>query len=347
MTTLSDTSGDLARLLLDEMPSLTWDRHGTLALENARRNSALLEKGQSLAALRGEKVGDGDRALVVAAGPSIRRQGTIDTLAAHGFEGAIIATESAMRACLLQGIVPDLVVTLDPHISRIVRWFGDPALTHDRLAEDDYFRRQEQDQQFADELAANEEILTLLDRHGSDISIALSTSASEAVVDRVVECGMQIYWWNPMLDDPDEPDSVTASLMAENGLPCVNAGGNVGTAAWMMATEVLDKRRVGITGMDFGYYNDTPFENTQYYNEAVALVGEENLDSLFVRFDTPHYDTWFYSDPAYFWYRECFLELVADSDAETVNCTGGGILFGDGVEIVALEEFLAERPSGR
>ncbi|MAI49156.1 MAG: hypothetical protein CMM16_01150 [Rhodospirillaceae bacterium] len=340
----SEKKGGLARKLLDHMGQITQDRHGNLARANARANLARKGAGQSLAALRGQPVGAGERALVIAAGPSIRRQDTLRKVVENGFEGAIIATESAMRGCLLNGIIPDLVVTLDPHVTRIVRWFGDPALSESALADDDYFRRQEQDEAFASEMRANEEILRLLDEHGRGIKIALASSASDVVVSRVIDCGMDIYWWNPMLDDPDEPESITAGMMAENGWPCVNAGGNVGTAAWMMATEVLEKQTVALTGMDFGYYSDTAYKNTQYYTEAVALVGEDNLDSLFVRFDNPHYDAWFFTDPAYLWYRESFLELVADSDSKTVNCTEGGVLFGPGIDVFTLNEFLTATP---
>src|SRR5205807_2614505 len=101
------------------------------------------------------------------------------------------------------GVVPDLAVTLDPHATRIVRWFGDPTLDTQRLKEDDYFARQDQDKEFADELRMNDELLRLIDRHGKDIRIAVATSASSAVVDRVLATGMKVYWWNPMLDDPD------------------------------------------------------------------------------------------------------------------------------------------------
>ena len=110
-----------------------------------------------MSALREQQIGVGDRALVIAAGPSIRRQSSLETLTEVGFNGAVIATESVMRTCLLQGIIPDLVVTVD-HVSRIVRWFGDPELSRGSLEDDDYFRRQEQDAAFASELAANEQI---------------------------------------------------------------------------------------------------------------------------------------------------------------------------------------------
>lgn len=325
------------------MEYLTWERHGALGLENARRNQRLLDRGQSIAALRGAALGKGDSAIVVAAGPSIRRLDPAALIRDAGYEGTLVVTESALPYCLRNGLVPHLAVTLDPHATRIVRWFGDPALTQEELEADDYYRRQDMDEALANELAANREILDLLDRHGKDIRIALATSASEAVVERVLDIGMDVYWWNPMYDDPDGPESVTREVQKSNGLPSINAGGNVGAAAWMMANAVLGKGSVALTGMDFSYYDDTPYEKTQYYHESVALVGEDNLDSIFMRLFNPHTESWFFTDPAYMWYREAFLEMAADADCHTYNCTGGGILFGDGVDFLPLGAFLEEQ----
>ena len=151
-----------------------------------------------------------------------------------------------------------------------------------------------------------------------------------------------------MLDDPDIPNSISRELVRQNGLPCVNAGGNVGTSAWMMAGAVLGKKNVAITGMDFSYYSGTPYVNTQYYREAVNLVGEKNLDTIFMRVWNTYLNKWFFTDPAYMWYREAFLEMAADADYETYNCTEGGILFSESVEFISLQEFLenfASRPS--
>jgi hypothetical protein len=152
-----------------------------------------------------------------------------------------------------------------------------------------------------------------------------------------------------MYDDPDQPESTTRRLYELNGLPCVNAGGNVGTACWMMAHAVLQKRHVALTGIDLSYYDGTPYRNTQYFHEAVALVGEDRLDALYPRIWNPYLQKWFFTDPAYFWYRQIFLEMVQDADCLTYNCTEGGILFGDGVQFITLEDFLngAARGSSR
>ena len=334
-------AGALGRELVAHMPQLTWNRTGAQALRNAELNRPFLGAGESLAALRGVQLGSGDSAVVIGAGPSIRRRDPAKVIKEAGYRGAILATESAMLYLLRNGIVPDLVVTADPHTKRIVRWFGDPKLSETALAEDDYFKRQDMDVSFKAEMEVNREILGLLDKHGKNIRIALSTSASEAVVERAMACGMKIYWWNPMLDDPDEPDSVTRQLQASNGLPCVNAGGNVGAACWMIATAVLEKRAVALTGMDFSYYDGTPYSQTQYYKELVALVGEDKLDSVYMRVFNPHTQEWAFTDPAYMWYRENFLDMVRDSDSQTANCTEGGILFGDGIEFIKLKDFVA------
>jgi hypothetical protein len=333
-------SGAVGRELVSRMPQLTWERHGRMAIDNAQRNLAHIDQGRSLAALHRAPIGSDD-AVVIAAGPSIKRQDPVAKLKAENFQGAIIATESALMYCLRNGVVPHLTVTLDPHASRIVRWFGDAKLSPAAIAADDYYSRQDMDEAFANEMRANQEALALLNEHGSKIRIALATSASQAVVERVLDIGMDIYWWNPMLDDPDVPGSRTAELQKLNRLPAMNAGGNVGTCAWMLASAVLEKRRVALTGMDFSYYEGTPYRNTQYYNEAVALVGEENLDSIFMRVFNPFTGSWFFTDPAYMWYRECFLDMVADADCKTYNCTGGGILFGDNINFVTLEAFLS------
>lgn len=340
MTDDSTDHGDLARKLLPDMGRITWDRHGEMAMANIRRNAALAGRGRSLAELRDAAVGDGDSAIVIAAGPSLRRFDPIKAIKARGYRGTLVVTESAIAYCLKAGVVPHLVVSVDPHPQRIVRWFGDPDLNEKSVKDDDYYRRQDMDPAFADEIRHNRELLALLDRHGKSMRIALSTSASEAVVRRASEIGMDIFWWNPMLDDPDAPDSRTREAWKLNHFPCVNAGGNVGTACWMMAHAVLGKKHVALTGMDFAYYDGTPYSSTQYYREALALVGEKDLPRLYPRFLNPHTKTWFYTDPAYYWYREAFLEMVPDAECITYNCTGGGIIFGEGINFEPLDRFL-------
>src|SRR5262249_35489762 len=163
--------------------------------------------------------------LVVAAGPSIHRQDTARLIRESGFGGIIIATDSAMSWCLRHGLTPDLVVTLDPHAHRIVRWLGHPDLHQRKPAEDDYFATHDMGPAFRQEqLEFNREMLELINRHGPRIRIAVSSSAPESVVRRATESGMDLHWWNPMYDDYDGQHSLTRRIHEMNGLPCLNAG---------------------------------------------------------------------------------------------------------------------------
>ena len=331
----------LARSLLARLPEMTLDRIGGLAAENAKSNAKFFHRGKSIRALRGLNLGRGESAVVIAAGPSLHRKSYAEKILKSGYQGAIITTDSGLAYCLRNGIIPDLVVTIDPHARRIVRWFGDPHLHEEHLRQDDYFSRQDMDPAFADEIVYNRELLALVDLYGPKIRIALSTVSSREVVERVFDAGMQVYWWNPMLDDMEaNPGGSTAELYAMNGFPCVNACGNVGAACWMMAGEVLGKRDVALVGMDMSYYDGTPYRSTQYYDVAVKEFGEDRLDEFFIRTWNPYIDQWFFSDPAYYWYRGILLEMAAQVDFKTHNCTEGGVLFGDSINFIPFEGYL-------
>ncbi len=336
-------AGALGRAIASSLEEVTLHKVREEGFANAGRNAPLIAAGQGIMALRFTSLMDGDTALVMGAGPSLHRQNVAQQLKDAKFKGPIVATESAMAYCFRNGLVPDLIITLDPHHKRIVRWFGDPDLTLEHLQKDDYFSRQDMDPAFAEnQLRFNRELLGLVNQHGPKVRAAVASSASKAVVDRVYESGMTPYWWNPYYDDYDLPDSLTRKIHQMNGLPCVNAGGNVGSAAWVFSHAVLHKKKIGLVGIDFGYYADTPYINTQYYYEIRDLVGEDRLEEVFVRIHNPHVGADFYTDPAYLWYRDAFLQMARDADCETFNCTGGGILFGDAIQTTSLERFLKE-----
>ena len=333
----------LGRRIASQLNDATFERIAAVGLANAELNKPRIRR--SILELAEMPLGEGEAAVVVGAGPSLYRRRSLKRLAVSGFAGTIVATDGALGACLRDGVAPHVVVTLDPHAERIVRWFGDPSLT--APSADDYFRRQEMDQAHAqDELAANRTLVDLVNRHGPGMKMAIATSASPAVVDRCEKAGMELYWWNPMYDDYDPPGSISRRLHRMNGLPCLNGGGNVGTAAWVLAHSVLDKKRIGLLGMDFSYLPGTPYSRTQYYHELRDLLGDR-FEEAFIHLENPYLgETWF-CDPAYYWFRDVFLEMVQEAGCQTFNCTEGGILFGPGITTVSLEEFLEAVRDGR
>src|SRR5262245_17606095 len=125
--------------LVDKISGIGYELHRETLLRNARRNAPLALRSIKQLPLADER--KRRAVIVVSAGPSVRRRRTIERLLESRFEGTIVAADGAYAACLRAGLVPDFVVTLDPHKTRMVRWFGDPRYA-EHSAQDDYFERQ-------------------------------------------------------------------------------------------------------------------------------------------------------------------------------------------------------------
>lgn len=327
----------LARRLVSLMPRLTLKRSTAAALENARLNLPYIQR--SVLDVKENSSCDGHSpAIVVASGPSLHRKNPVVAIRESGYNGPIVAADSALYYCLRNGLVPNYVVSLDPHPTRIVRCLGDPQL--ESRKDDDYFRRQDLDPFLGvNERLHNRELIELVNQYGPQIKAVLSTSVSLSVSHRCLEAGMKLYWWNPIFDDFNKPQSLTSKVYRLNRVPCMVSGGNVGTAAWVFATQVLSAKKVAMVGMDLSYAPGTPLENTQYFNEILELFKERAKDAFIQVYNPYLKETWF-TDPAYYWYRQSFLEMVPRADCETFNCTEGGILFGKGIRFVQLRKFL-------
>lgn len=329
---------ELVEKLTRNLAEATVLRVGERGLQNAEKNKEYFGKSiDDLPDINGPK--SESAAIVVVAGPSLYRTNSVDAILASGFRGEIVASESALGYCLGKGLIPKYIVCLDPHAKRIVRWFGDPDLVD--VPEDDYYRRQDFDKQhWKDELGYNRKLVELINRHGKSIKALLSTSVDISVTKRCVQAGFDIYWWNPLYDDHSKPNSVSRKLFESNRIPCMVTGGNVGTAAWIIAHAVIRKKHVALVGMDLGYAPGTPLINTQYYYELVELLGDRAPES-FIHTYNPYLDQTWFADPAFHWYKQIFLDLAKDADCTTYNCTEGGTLFGEPIQFTRLAEFLS------
>lgn len=318
--------------------------HREKVLSHARANAPYIRKSlRDLPAPSGPK---SKSAMIVCAGPSLHRKQSLARIKQSQFDGTVIAVDGAYLSCVRAGIFPDFVITLDPHPTRIVRWFGDPDWEANSR-EDDYFERQDLNVEFRkNSLDQNMNNIRMVNEHGHKSTALVCTASPLNVVNRLIESGMPMYWWNPLVDDPHSPNSLTKELYSINSIPCLNTGGTVGTAAWVFAASTLKIPRIGMVGVDLGYPIDTPKEQTQTYYELLHHLGVDegaDVSDYFKRSQFPLTGESYYTDPTYYWYRRNFLELLGKSqDSETFNCTEGGTLFGDSVQCVALDDFLAK-----
>lgn len=313
-------------------------KSAALGLAHARVNRPYIEK--SIKDLAAElRMASPKPALVVSGGPSLHRRKHLEVLKAEGFQGHVIAADGSLGHCLRHGVVPDFVLTVDPDPHRIIRWFGDPRL-HERPA-DDYFQRQDIDPELnANEIARNQELIELVDRFGPQITLVISTSASPEITERALSVGMRLYWWNPLYDDPSQLEGVSAALRREVNIPFMTTGGNVGSSCWAFAQAILRADPVYMVGMDFSYPPGTDVYNTQYYEVLKELYPESPARGLVTVQNPILGETWL-TDPAYFWYKMCFLRMLANAPGRTVNCTEGGILFGEGIDWMSFRDALS------
>ena len=341
--TSRDVSDDF-RAVVDQIADVGRQRHTTHILEHAWQNKPKIR--QSLASLERPTGAKVESCVIISAGPSVHRQNSIRRILDSGYPGTVIAVDGAYVACLRNGLIPDYVVTLDPHVTRVVRWFGDHDF-EENSRHDDYFQRQDLDIDFRkNSIEQNRQNVELVNGHGARTRALVATTAPKNVVQRIEEAGFDAYWWNPLVDDPRQPGSLTRQLYEINRLPCINTGGNVGGAAWTLAAAHLKIPKIALVGMDFGYYADTPVSMTQTYHELIHHSGTpDGLERFFCDFIFPLTGERFYTDPTYYWYRKNFLQLLEKSPSWTVNCTEGGTLFGDHIECLYLEDFV-RRVSG-
>lgn len=306
--------------LQERITQIGLEHHAATLIENTRRNVPCIHRS-----IRDIARNDGP-VLVISAGPSLYRQSVLARL--HGAKryATIVATDGAYIQCLKAGIVPEWVVTIDPHPTRIVRWFGDPD--YERNSEgDDYFKRQDLDPSFREnDRAQNAANIELVDRR--PVPLVIGTSAPRNVVARTSQ--FERYWFAPLVDDPDAP-GITQALIAATGCPALNTGGTVGTAAWAFSSQVLRGADIAVVGMDFGYPPGTDLKHTQEWN---LTGGDPDLYP-------PMGDKGWFTSPTYYWYRQNMLDLLDAADATITNCSEGGLLDGERVKRMKLEEWLA------
>lgn len=324
--------------LVEQITAIGLEWHGGQIVENSLSNRQFIEKSiRDLPPPEGEKA---KSAIVISAGPSVHKNEILARIKATGYPGTIIAIDGSFVRCLKSGIVPDYVVTLDPHPTRMVRWFGDPDFEQN-LAGDDYFSRQDLDVAFRNNsIEENRRNIDLVNEQGKGKRLIICSTAPRNLVDRLRAVGFDAYWWAPLVDAPDSPESLTRAIVKATRLPAMNTGGTVGTAAWVFAHTVLKIPRIAVVGMDLGYYKaDTSYAQTQTFYSIRDQVGAGALEDFFPEFTYPGKDDVFYTDPTYYWYRMNLLDLIRAAKATLYNCTGGGTLFGDGVQCLEIEDF--------
>lgn len=128
------------------------------------------------------------------------------------------------------------------------------------------------------------------------------------------------YFFQPYLGYP-----LTDSLAARGRLPVMSSGGCIHNTLWILAVN-RGAKDIGLVGIDNSY--------SKYGESEYPGVRHRVVENRYGRF---------YTDPVYERYNEILLKYARfardEHGVRTANCNRGGILYGDGVEDVGLEEF--------
>lgn len=264
-------------------------------------------------------------AIVIGRGPSVFKHGHLKMLAESEYTGTIVATDGMLIECLKAGVTPDryrnfLSISVDGNRELIRKWYDDP----------------------------------LVDEHGKGIKAVLATTVAHNVHERCAEAGVEVYWFHPMYDDwrRNESFSRIMTLMTttdehERGIPKVACGGNAGATSWVFSTILLRHAPTCLIGLDLGYPEGTPLDQTSYYSSLMLAAGG-NVDMIrgaYREVVNPSGEKAF-ADVVFWNYREAFLDMSKEINRKflpTWNCTEGGTLFSSDENLVKwakLSEFL-------
>src|SRR5262249_58146808 len=118
---------DLGKRIASRLQAATFDRIAGVGEDNAAVNQPRIK--HSILELAELSLSEGDSVVVIGAGPSLHRRDSLVRLRKSGYAGTIVAVDGALGSCLRARVGPHVVVSVDPHPARIVRWLGDPRVT--------------------------------------------------------------------------------------------------------------------------------------------------------------------------------------------------------------------------
>lgn len=257
-------------------------------------------------------------ALVIGGGPSLKKHNHLEMLAQSDYQGSILCVDRGLIHALNAGVTPDkfpnfFVVTIDGY--EIVKELYDHKI---------------------------------INKFGPQINGIFSTVSHPLAIKQAKKAGIEIHWLHALFDYQEGRKSFNkiSGLMVraknhEKGLPAIQTGGNVGTSSWFIAWRILKCPVVGFIGINHGWNS---WDEIFYH--AIPKEKLDTNDPTFrktcIEIYNPGFNCNCILDPIYRYYSEAFNEFISRSPSwlTSINCTGGGSIFGERVKCTNFENFL-------
>jgi len=267
---------------------------------------------------------ENNSAIIIGRGPSINKHGHLKLLAESNYQGNIICCDGKLADVLNAGITPDkfpkfYVITIEPY-SKIKKYY-------------------EKD---------------IVKANGSKIKGMFTVLTNPEVVKEAREAGIQIHWLHSLFDYNEGAKSFNnlsaIMIRAKNNahrLPAIQTGGNVGTAAWFTAWQILKCSTVALIGINHGWEEDDSWETIIHHDNKAEISEVIDRDSeifqkLYKKIYNPDFNCNCILDPIFQFYSEALKEFIARSPKEitTINATEGGSIFGERIKSMKFKNFL-------
>ena len=271
-------------------------------------------------------VGNGS-AIVIGRGPSVMKNKHLEILAESDYEGSIICTDSSLIKCLKHGITPEkfpnyYVISIDA-MEGMESYYDDP----------------------------------IVNEYGKGIKGIFSTVVMPSVLEHARDADIKIHWVHSLFDYHEGKKSfnqisatMTRAGKNSRGLPAIQTGGNVGTAAWFVGWKILKCNVIALIGIDHSWSESDSWDViTTHGNTHLNKPGmpSSNKDSkkfkkMFPTIYNPEFDCNCILDPIFQYYSNALKEFVLRSPEwlKTINATEGGCIFGERIECMKFHEFL-------
>jgi len=244
-------------------------------------------------------------AIVVGAGPSFKERRHVEILK-KAKNHTIISTDRMLIPLLESDIIPDFVVSVDGHRKNIVPFY--------------------------DSELVNEELSTLG---------VMAVTVAPNVVQRFKG---KKFFFTPMIDDVDQPVSLSSAISFMTRTSILSTGGNVGITCVYLAF-YLGYKNIILTGLDLGYTMETPIEKSEYYSivkEVDPTMTPERYKELYIiEGYNPDFKVKYYTDITWKSHIDDIVKqsrYMSRKGVNLINATEGGSIHGGAIKCMPLRE---------
>ena len=247
----------------------------------------------------------GKTAIIVGAGPSFKQRGHMEILK-KAKDHTIISTDRMLVPLLEAKITPDFVVSVDGHRKLIAPYYDSEMVNRD------------------------------LPTVG-----VMAVTVAPGVVKRFQG---EKFFFTPMIDEIEQPVSLTSAISFMTKTSILSTGGNVGIAGIYVAF-YLGYKNIILTGLDLGYTVDTPIEKSAYYQivkEADPTITPERYKELYtIEGYNPDFEVKYYTDITWKSHIDDLVKQsrnLAEKGVKIINATEGGSIHGSAIKCMPLAE---------